>query len=936
MVSTGNNNLSNHIVMSKYIKFLALAGAALLLGACQEDLGLETGTITPGNEILFGANAYFENGEPQTRTEYGDIVGNQIEVLWVPGEDRMDIACPQAVGAPGHQAEYMVSELENDTTSGWNGDGVAGNDRASVLVRKSPVGLQWSASRTHNFYAAYPSKNQIAARAAGKLAQDIIDQLGMTVSYNQETNVETATLRGFIPVDQSPAAGNIKDTRDGWEVKPDMTYAYMVANASHTYGAGATVSLLFEPQVTALEFEIVSSDLTGDNMQATYPQFTILGAQLFSRSGKQMAGQFTYTYPLAGSGTGEFNTIAANGYEKITQTFGDGLLVAKGQSVKCTFFMLPGVAYNEGISGDLGLTVIYRVGNNPQVKTASLKKEIAPKKKYFFSNVKLPAIEENVSSSRWFSALADNIYVSQVSIPVASNVFAHADYGFQTKSIQQVQTYTDLWDRGVRGFELVTRRAVTKSGTRYTTDNTWSLKTAHFVCDEVAHEVFDNTSDDYIDFGIAFETLLGKLKQNPKETLVLICTYQAISDGYDPNSYVKQLLNYFDDLVENNIVSMDDFVQLHANSTVEDIRGKICVIIRPGDDDRFEDIKEIENDVLYSKDIELKSNDGTKETDWSGNLLLIQDWGTAFDVWDRRYEGVAREAQFDISYRNPVKNLAVRPYVENLLWGISSSNSTYTQPTDNNGNTNANNNNFNNFGNNISKKAQFNYEHTLSDGGTAYVQEWARVVPSSMAKPIFTGERSDLGTTNLWVNWPESYSEKLAAIDGLFEKSVATKGTSNISNLYINSLSGYYITETYMEGLYPFLNKYYGRSYIRYIGWQNVDFDLSNMGKGGDHPTLAYDLNKHVYEILTRQKKLSSGNYLNQGPWGLVMMEHIGNTTKGSDDKSLDLVDLIMLNNFKFPLATKTTVQSTNPDGGTTPGQGGENQPGQGDDGSAG
>lgn len=937
VISPGNNNLSNHIVMSKYIKFFALAGAALLLGACQEDLGLETGTITPGNEILFGANAYFENGEPQTRTEYGDIVGNQIEVLWVPGEDRMDIACPQAVGAPGHQAEYMVSELGNDTTSGWNGDDVAGNDKASVLVRKSAVGLQWSTSRTHNFYAAYPSKNQIAERAAGKLAQGDIDKLGMTVSYDQETNAETATLRGFIPVDQSPADENITgSSASGWVVEPDMTYAYMVANASHTYGAGSAVSLLFQPQVTALEFEIVASDLIGTGSgTATYPEFTILGVQLFSRNGKQMAGQFTYTFPLAGSGTGEFETIAANGYEKITQTFGDGLLVKEGQSVKCTFFMLPGEAYNEGNSGDLGLTVIYRVGNNPQVKTASLKKEIAPKKKYFFSNVKLPAIEKNVSSSRWFSALADNIYVSQISIPVASNVFAHVDYGFATKSIQQVQTYTDLWDSGVRGFEFVTRRAVTKSGTRYTSNNTWSLKTAHFVCDEVAHEVFDTTSDDYIDFGIAFETLFAKLKQNPNETLVLICTYQAISDGYDPNGYVKQLLNYFDDLVENNIVSMDDFVQLHANSTVEDIRGKICVIIRPGDDDRFEEDPEKDgkdNDVLYTKDIVLSSNDGTNVTDWSGNVLLIQDWGTAFDVWDRRYEGVAREAQFDITYRNSVKNLADRPYVENLLWGISSSNSTYTRPTDDNGNTYNSNNNFDNLGENISKKAQFKYEHTLSDGGTAYVQEWARVVPSSMAKPIFTGESSDLGTTNLWVNWPESYSEKLVAIDGLFEKSVATKGTSNISNLYINSLSGYYITETYKEGLYPFLNKYYGYSYVLWR-WRNVDFDLSNMGKGGDHPALAYDLNKHVYEILTRQKKLSSGNYLNEGPWGLVMMEHIGNTTKGSDDKSQDLVELIMLNNFKFPLATKTTTQNIPP---TTPDEGDPNQPGQENEGQGG
>jgi hypothetical protein len=391
--------------------------------------------------------------------------------------------------------------------------------------------------------------------------------------------------------------------------------------------------------------------------------------------------------------------------------------------------------------------------------------------------------------------------------------------------------------------------------------------------------------------------LITKLKDNPKETLVLICTYQAVGDGYDPNGYVQQLLNYFDELVEDSIVAEKDFVQLHANSTVKDIRGKICVIIRPGDDDRYE------SNALTSG-IALSSNNGTKKTDWSKRVLLIQDWGTAFDVWDRRYDGVAREAQFDILYRNPKKGLAERPYVENLLWGMSSSNSTYTQPTDGDGNTNASNNNFNNFGVNLSKKAQFYYEHTLSDGGKAYVQEWARVVPSSMAKKIYTGERSYARTTHLWVQWPESYNEKLCAIDGLFEKSVATKGTSNISSLYINSLSGYYITETYKEGLLPFLNSYSGKTWVRYVGWQTASFaDLTDMGKGGDHPGLAYDLNKYVYSILSGKGNMQNGSKLPVGPWGLVMMEHIGNTAKGADDKSLDLVNLIVLNNFKFPLA---------------------------------
>ena len=59
------------------------------------------------------------------------------------------------------------------------------------------------------------------------------------------------------------------------------------------------------------------------------------------------------------------------------------------------------------------------------------------------------------------------------------------------------------------------------------------------------------------------------------------------------------------------------------------------------------------------------------------------------------------------------------------------------------------------------------------------------------------------------------------------------------------------------------------------------------------------------------------------------MMEHIGNTTKGSDDRSQDLVDLIMLNNFKFPLATKTTTLNTPP---TTPDEVDPNQPGQGEE----
>ena len=897
--------------MNKYIKLFALAGATFLLGACQEELGLESGAITPGNEILFGANAYFENGEPQTRTQYGDIVGNQIEVLWVPGEDCMDIACPQAVGAAGHQAEYMVSELENDTTSGWNGDKTAANDKASVLVRKSPVGLQWSASRTHNFYAAYPSKNQIAARAVGKLEQKDIEKLGMTVSYDQETNAEKATLRGFIPVDQSPAAENIKGSAaNGYEVKPDMTYAYMVANASHTRGAGGTVSLLFKPQVTALEFEIVSSALTGNNPQAKYPQFTILGVQLFSKNGQQMAGQFDYTYPLAGSGTGTFTKVAANGYEKITQTFGNGLLVNEGKAVKVTFFMLPGETFNDNNSGDLGLTVIYRIGNNPQVKTATLNKEITPKKKYFFSNVKLPAITENVSGSSWFSALAPNTLLSQVSIPVASNMFANTKYAktnVNNYTTQQTNYLKELWDMGVRGFELCNQSSADREqGTEAIQAE--NLDGEGMVASEYVLEDFT--------FRQAIDTLYNCYKGS-EEPLILVCTYASSSDGYNPYHYVANLFNSLNTFCTDHAIDKSTFVQITSSTTVEDIKGKIAVVIRPGDDERWmyqttarnSDLvttdplrmlggitptattyspyaltkslplatKCVEREFSYSswryQDVDRKAS--LYNNEWWGRVLMVSDWGIdSWDNWHRRggtyYKYATTATNYDKITSAGRTPKSTAKYEDLILAG--------TAP----------------------KLSGYHYAHDMSNGATAYIQNMVRVFKEETTH-TFTINRK-----TVTCKWPESLSEKKAAIDGLFKLSVATKGDVSSSSLYINVLSSYYGTANHPVSLQP--------------NYDAKGFDGS--GKGGDYKNAAKDITTYVYGILSGETNLSSesGTKLAQGPWGLVMMDYIGDAYNTDSRK---LVDLIMLNNFKFPLATKTTVQNTNPGGGTTPGQGG-------------
>jgi hypothetical protein len=79
-------------------------------------------------------------------------------------------------------------------------------------------------------------------------------------------------------------------------------------------------------------------------------------------------------------------------------------------------------------------------------------------------------------------------------------------------------------------------------------------------------------------------------------------------------------------------------------------------------------------------------------------------------------------------------------------------------------------------------------------------------------------------------------------------------------------------------------------------------------------------LNEYVYRLLTETPNGnddSKDRLKQQGPWGLVVMDHIG--TDGDNGYSTKLVDLIMMNNFRFPLA----VGSYDGQGGTGSGSGG-------------
>ena len=138
--------------------------------------------------------------------------------------------------------------------------------------------------------------------------------------------------------------------------------------------------------------------------------------------------------------------------------------------------------------------------------------------------------------------------------------------------------------------------------------------------------------------------------------------------------------------------------------------------------------------------------------------------------------------------------------------------------------------------------------------------------------------------------------------------SMGTKGGSTDNKIFINSLCGFYPSKSLAASFYPYNTKYqYDCQGSHNLSSYSPSFTLSNAGAGGDYVACAYDLNKWFYNWLTTGNTDANGQ-IKQGPVGLVMLNHIGTTSGGTDDKSLDLVHWIMMNNFKFPLATNAQV----------------------------
>ena len=914
--------------MKKYIKLYALLAMALFVGSCEDELDFGSdnnksttpATIVSGGEIVFGASA----AKKSTRTIYGnpfdsndDKKNDKIELQWVV-DDCVQIASPESAGVANGVAEYKVTSVTNSE----EGD----RPSAATLQPTGAAGLQWNdvgEGAEYNFYAVYPSVNQLKKSIPASVAETC----GLTAD---------GKLKGYLPNTQTVTLDTEKSEGYNYVFKPNMDYAYMVAAEEYfipelnsngeplNEDQDVTIDLNFSSIVTALKFTIKAGEISLgiENVGTKATEITVTDLTLFSDSGEELCGAFECDFSNLDFKTN--NTYS--GFNQVTMDLGNEgcKLSSKNGSITTTFFMLP---INGGYTkGDLKLIIHYYVNDVPQTMTAKLGVDIPVSEMTYINNLTMKSLvtEGNeVISSSWFQALNPNIYVSQVSIPVAGNVFASQTYGAPANNYQQNATLSDLWNMGVRGFEIVTQSAASVGG---------SLKN----CQVIAAEEFCTGSGAYT-FDTAFKELVGKLKENPKETLIILASYMAKNDGYNPYAYVSNLFNYLDECIATNSslgLTYDDFALLGPNTTVGDIRGKIVIVVRPGDDERWGYEKKTKKDAIvgiwdvdnpaspYSENnLNLRGypTDGLTNkivnklgsNPWYSKVMCVWDWGTSsYDVWDRRYgSDYSRAATFiDHGISNGITDYPVeKKQIEKYLYASNKTNT--AEDTDiesfvHSGDTE--DNYFNNYGVNpttMPTAGEFNFEHDLSTGGKAYVQEWMRVIPEGgVGECVASAGNRDSNYRSLWVKWPSSIGEKKTAIKTLFEKSVLAKGSSGSdtgNKLFINVLSGYYADNGIDVSIYPFKQTYSAA---------NGDFTLSNMGKGGKFQELAYDLNTYVYNLLSTTHG-TEGGLSQDGPWGLVVMDHIGNPTGNNTDYSKALVNLIMMNNFRFPLAQKTDAE---------------------------
>ncbi|MDO4758251.1 MAG: hypothetical protein Q4A18_03180 [Rikenellaceae bacterium] len=733
--------------MKQLYKFAACAFAAMLLVNCTND-NLEQPVTPPaqvGDEIMFGGRAGFASDEPSSRTEYSGkdytVDGQKYELInWI-ADDKVEIYSPTT--SNGKNAHYNVVSNGQDYKEGDQND-------YAYLTRIGDSSLQWADAGVHTFYAAYPSQLMFQ--------EPTTVDMGFSMTPKDD-NVE---LAGTIPDYQAPI--KVVEVATGYEAKPDMRYAYMVAGSKAT-AADGVVGLTFMPIVTAMEVELAFNPGEEDETSI------MIGEILVKSSSKPLAGPFTATMtPSNWNGTTITSipdctvpegATTSKAITVSTYINGQPVKLTTGQSLKFTVFMLP----NQDIT-DLSIAISDTGATFREHALTGL--TIKKQRKSRVKQLQLPTATFEMDASNWMKELKERkpeISMRRLSLPGTGGSFSY-NYTGSNKKYYQSQTLNldDQWKMGIRAYEVIVdrpSRANTSLG---------------------GEDVRCNNESVGVTFNDVINTLATKVSANPEECAVVILTYQPRGGWTTParraDNFAGSLNTWYNAYTNKGV-----FLKYTPDLKLKNAGGKIMILVRMNQTDEPEGGNRERAREYFAAGCETLK--GTP-------FVIIDGCGTGKDRWGAR--GYKRDGvtfphiSNDYSGANVFENFmstAATNYPFASTSGYATSHTmiydrtsyTLTRPG-------------------LGEAANFGFA-TADESVTCYYQEWQRVVPASAQYGSYY--------------WFESYTEKLDNANTTYDLAVDDNPDYQ-SYIFVNSLCGYMVVTGYSDSYTYSTGSTYGGS----------------------------------------------------------------------------------------------------------------------------
>lgn len=506
---------------------------AFLCG-CSDDIIDNNNKVVPnpvkeGNEIIFGTSlsddASSLEGNPSTRTVYGDRTDTGVPVYWDPNGDEVAIFCLQTSQPESHLVNYLVKPQEGNNA----------NLSASV-ERLGDIGLQWGKEDEHRFYAFYPAS---------------------AVKGSDEEN-QTGMITANIPVTQMPTSwreGELNGVTTYFGV-PDMDYAYMYAFTSQKKSEtpeDTPIDLHFKNLVTVIDITVQGPEsgsitVTNVNVSAVDGANVILTGDFTCniRGAQDNSEEVTAECTAAGDLEEVRNTVSIPCYNRET---GEFIVLNAGQQLNVKAYIIPDDDESHIIKPRQLQVTVATLNGAAKRKTLQTA-DVVPHK---INRVLLPHLEAG-GTNYWMSNLDPDIYVTELSLPGSKMSLLTADN--RSDIVYQKKDIAGQLDDGVRAFIFHTQR-------RYDGEILLSVN---------GESLSLSLSDGLKQIAQFLNTAAENGK---KETAFVLVTYSSGGSGSE-NAWMRSLQSTINNCAKDPSYRIFNG-NLSPNTTLDDVANKIIV-----------------------------------------------------------------------------------------------------------------------------------------------------------------------------------------------------------------------------------------------------------------------------------------------------------------------------------------------------------------------